>query len=137
MIGAALLIEKVRYVAATDPDRVYNSRGRIGEGCTYRPNDRNDCGCIVGEALILAGVPVEKLEELDAVLLGGLGDKQSVATGWGDEDCRRVLAGFVTEGALSAPWVMCVQSGQDNGNSWANAVGFADNMVAGKGWDLR
>lgn len=132
MIGRALLIERVRVVASADPDRVY--RGGPRGWCSYRPNGNNLCGCLIGEALADAGVPVEKLDELDnAPALAGVTGE---SVGWGDPTCRRILAGLVTSEALSSDWVTYVQSCQDDEYTWADAVREADDEAGRRGWAL-
>ncbi len=120
MIDESQLIEAVRYVKATEPDRIYHG-GRTG--CTYLPNARTDstCGCLIGEALVhRLGVPAELLERIDdAQSRGGLAY-------WGGPVVIEVLAGWLTPEALRSRWVQAVQQRQDNGATWAEAVEWAD-----------
>jgi hypothetical protein len=130
VIGLLLLIEKVRIVAATDPDLIYqNDEGR--RLCNYLPNANNRCGCIVGEALAEAGLPREKLAELDAAMLAPPG---LAGGGWGDAAALRILDGLVTHQALTSPWLAFVQEMQDDGEPWADAVRRADNQALVNGW---
>lgn len=131
MIGQPLLIEKVRIVAATDPDLIYqNDEGQ--RLCNYLPNARNRCGCIVGEALVEAGLPREKLAELDAAMVTA--DPWSPGVSWGDEAARQILDGLVSHQALTSPWIAYVQEMQDDGKPWAEAVRQADNQALVNGW---
>lgn len=131
MIGRVQLIEGIRVVAATEPSYIYH--GGAG-GCTYRPNRHNRCGCLVGEALAEAGVPLEKLIELDNAPFAHLPGTSPV--GWGDPECRRILHGLVTEAALASNWIIYVQSCQDDEYTWGDAVREADEQARSRGWAM-
>lgn len=132
MIGLSALIEKIRIVAATDPDTIYQTDGNRSR-CNYLPNGRNPCGCIIGEALLDAGVPEDKLAELDRAMLPD-DDGQLAAAGWGDDGALRILDGLLTHEALTSPWVMFVQEMQDQSVPWAQAVLRADYQAVLHGW---
>lgn len=130
MIGLPLLIEKVRIVAATDPDMIYQNNG-VWRRCNYLPNTNNTCGCIIGEGLAEAGLPREKLAELDAAMLAPAG---LPGVSWGDAAALRILDGLVSHQALTSPWIAFVQEMQDDGKPWAEAVRQADNQALVNGW---
>jgi len=130
-VTLAQLVEKIRIVAATEPDRVYVADPDVPE-CNYRPNKFNSCGCIVGEGLAEAGVPVSVLAELDAGSAEPLGDQTGV--GWGDPQCKQILARYVTSRALNSKWVRYVQSAQDAHLPWGDAVREADRQSAMHEW---
>ncbi len=119
MITEQQLIEAIRQVAATEPDRIYYTDWG-GPTCNYLPNRKNTCGCIVGEALSLLGIPREKLEALDA--LGAT----LPGSAWGSRATQSELAGLLTLEALESPWVCMVQQKQDAHYTWAHAVEYAD-----------
>lgn len=121
MITLKQLIEAIRQVAATEPDFVYSSGGDQ-RTCEYTPNDRNRCGCIVGEALVLLGVAPKRLHNLDM-----LGYVDNVT--WGAPRTVAELSDLVTAEALTSSWVRLVQEYQDNGSDWAGAVNRADERV--------
>lgn len=130
MIGLPMLIEKVRIVAATDPDLIYqNDEGR--RLCNYLPNANNRCGCIIGEGLVEAGLPREKLAELDAAMADPIGVS---GVSWGDAATLQILDGLVTHQALTSAWIAFVQEMQDDGKPWAEAVRQADNQALVSGW---
>lgn len=104
------LVSAVRALAAENPDKVYESPD---EGCYYI--HETDCGlvggCIVGQAAIKVGVPVEVLRGFDK-----RGDHAGVAHTF-------------TEFQLSASvlsWLTFVQESQDHGVPWGEAVAGAD-----------
>lgn len=117
------LIEAIRQVAAGEPDFVYDTADRTAS-CDYAPNALNRCGCIVGEALALLGVPRERLARLD-MMAAGNGQINS----WGTRPLAGVLADLVEPDALYSYWVILVQTAQDGGRSWAEAVAYADELV--------
>jgi hypothetical protein len=133
MISLSLLIEKIRIVAAAEPYTVYRTDG-MRSRCNYLPNGRNTCGCIIGEALLDAGVPKDKLDELDRAMLPGDDGPLWVATGWGDEGALRILQGLLTHEALTSAWVAFVQEMQDGNTPWAEAVRQADTQAVLNGW---
>lgn len=120
-IDEADLIGAIRYIVGTEPDRRYVN----GDGCTYRPNRRNDCGCGVGEALVYVGVDPQLLQEIDD------------ATGrkaWRCNNVREKLQDLLTEEALNSPWVAAFQDVQDDGRTWADAERLADKAAERHGW---
>jgi len=119
MITLNQLVEAIRQVAATEPDFIYDGDGN--DSCNYAPNASNRCGCIVGEALHLLGVPRERLRALD--LIG-----HETAIGWGCPQVARELGDLVEPAALDSDWVQCVQVEQDKGSAWADAVLTADQQ---------
>src|SRR5688500_4678844 len=123
MIDEAQLIEAIRYVAATEPDRIYAVADPHGHSlaCNYRPNQNNPCGCIVGEALAFLGVPAELLAELDLL------QQRTVPAAWRAPALASVLDDRLTTAALKSGWVALVQAGQDTGLRWADAVRAADD----------
>lgn len=119
MITLSRLVAAIRRLASRDPDFVYYT-GR--DGCAYAPSTHRPCGCIVGEALQMLGVPVEALADLDR-----LADR-FVDVRWGSSAVRKELADWVTEEALGSDWVVLVQRLQDSGmRTWSDAVRIADS----------
>ncbi len=121
MITLKQLIEAIRQVAATEPDFVYDNNDDQSS-CDYTPNARNRCGCIVGEALMLLGVSRERLRAVD--LLGW-----NTNVSWGMAVIIDELEDLVAPEALNSSWVRQVQSAQDDGHSWGDAVADADERV--------
>lgn len=126
MITLSRLIDVIRQIAATEPNFIYN-----GAVCSYTPNSRNRCGCIVGEALVLLGVPYEILTMLDADAA------RYIPTQWAATATKAVLAGLLTAEALDSEWVACVQRLQDSGQSWGDAIAHADLVGAANGWEIQ
>lgn len=121
MITLNQLVDAVRQVAATEPDYIYDN-GDDSSTCEYTPNDRNRCGCIVGEALRLLGVSRERLRALDL-----LGYTENVS--WGAPRAVDELSDLLTTEALTSSWVRLVQEYQDAGSDWSGAVNRADERV--------
>jgi hypothetical protein len=115
------LIDAIRQVAATEPDRVYKTDSSQS-ACSYLPNALNPCGCIVGEALALLGVPREVLSQADRLGMTALGSE------WGSPRLAEILEEYVTTEALESPWVCAVQEAQDLHEPWDAAVEGADAL---------
>lgn len=128
MITLSRLIDTIRQIAATEPDFVYNIGSDPDSVCAYAPNRLNRCGCLVGEALRVLGVPDRVLADLDALAAS------FTPTQWGSIAAREALAHLVEADALSSPWVAYVQNVQDGGYSWGEAVAQADLVGARNGW---
>ena len=104
-VNAIDLELRVRAIARTFPDKIYI---QAGEGCTYVPNRANPMGCIMGAALAPLG---ENLWDWD--YHGGI-----------TQDDEERIDG-------PTQWLSNVQYRQDQGDSWARAVAYADALRAG------
>lgn len=127
MITEAQLIERIRIVAATEPDFVYdNNRG----SCTYLPSGNVTCGCLVGEALLDLGIDRGLLQIVDDWA------EQGISVNWGSDPLVDLL-GKETQfehAALVSPWVKQAQIAQDGDQSWGEAIVTADRVAAENGW---
>lgn len=121
MITVTGLMRLVRHIAAGNPDYVYQ---RIeGAGCFYH-QDANGAGgahaCLVGRALIAAGIPVEDLE-------GQLGASETINnlifTQWEPS----YVAPCNDDEWSMLSWIDDVQHAQDRGMTWREAVKHADS----------
>lgn len=124
MITESQLIERIRIVAATEPDFVYQCAG----ACNYLPNQHNCCGCIVGEALIDLGVDRSLLQVLDDWA------PQGIAVSWGSNPVLSLFNGILEPKALVSPWVRRVQAAQDDYQTWGEAIRNADECADDLGW---
>ena len=111
------LIETVRAVAHEHPNFVYNSHEVPGKACFYRNEITGEPDCIIGRALDALGVLPEEMGLNNTVsvliLLGTLSD-----------------SGLVEEISQSQMnWLCRVQSYQDSGDTWGDAVRKADKWV--------
>lgn len=106
------LISAVRNIAEAAPDYVYEKVG--GHACKYVQNGAGSC--IVGQGALAAGVPLETVAEWDQAECG---------SGFGDV-CDRI---DIDCGSDAAQWLIEVQSHQDNGIPWGEAVAAADSNV--------
>lgn len=120
MIDEKHLIEAVRQVAATEPDMVYPA----GVVPRYTGRRWMCAPCLVGDALMLAGVPQAVVAKLDDPDL--MRDK---AVFWGSPAVVRILGGHLTEDAARSVWVRAAQREQDRSATWAEAVAAADELT--------
>lgn len=118
MINVTDLVNKVRALAAENPDLVYPSVGPTGR-CYYltsgRPNDVP--GCIMGQALIALDPelrPVLERADEDQDLIRGILDKT-------------LGSKVVQDNSLDVDWLALVQAKQDKAMSWGKAVAYADD----------
>ncbi|ORL77804.1 hypothetical protein A5N75_08210 [Prescottella equi] len=114
IVDERALVAAVRELAAEKPDFVYEAPGR-GE-CKYvhrTPEGHLVGGCIVGQAALKVGMPIEVLAELD------------------DSEEPQVEFSFrqFELGALALRWLHQVQFKQDLGERWGSAVLAADRVV--------
>lgn len=105
-INAIDLELRVRAIARTYPTKVYD-RETGDRGCWYTPDPINTMGCIIGAACAPLVVDLFNWDKL-----GGIGQ---------GHDSR-------IEG--NAQWLSNVQYRQDQGDSWAKAVAYADAVRA-------
>lgn len=117
IVDERALVAAVRELAARDEGFVYKQRdGAGGKKCLYvHRTDEGHLvgGCIVGQAALKVGVPIEKLREFDSYNEGAVGSA-------------------FTEFSISPEvlnWLTVVQQRQDNGNTWGSAVDTADRRV--------
>jgi hypothetical protein len=113
----AELEAKIREIAAEQPDYVYAKAGGLNS-CFYSKSDKgvgNGCRCIVGEALFRLGVNQQTLERFDG--------SEKMLTG-----AYRLLKKVFGFAEFSG-FVPRVQSLQDKGHRWGEAVRIADLNV--------
>lgn len=107
------VIEEIRVLAAESGGLLYES-GPEG-GCWYVRDGKPSC--IVGQALARLGVPLEFFEKYEGT--------NAEYGGWP----LRSLLEEVTGGRMTAEeyeWISVVQSRQDTGSTWGEAVAMAD-----------
>lgn len=119
--GKGSFVAAVRQLAADSPDFVYEP-----------PEDRRGCryvfggvpSCLIGQALVGVGVPIEQVADLDDYSTGDQPDT-AVAT-----VVPRLLAGLGvemdSEWAEIIGWANYVQVRQDRRDKWGRAVAKAD-----------
>lgn len=103
----------VRGIAAENPGHRYVPPAVNGDGdvqCVYLDPDTREGSCIIGHALLKLGVDADTLEQFDIGYLTALD-----LPVWGDERAR--------------VWADCVQSYQDTGTPWGEAVKAADESL--------
>lgn len=101
------IIEHVRALADEYPNMVYQADA--AGICSYRPNDSNPMGCIIGAALQWAGVRQADLVE------------------WEGKNADEVILGLgIKSGDDHLAWLHTVQILQDRGKTWSQAVASAD-----------
>ena len=112
------VISRVRALAIAAPDNVYLDAGR---GCYYT---RGDCengsvGCIFGQAL--APEYKERLAAID----------QHSACNIDDAITQLGIGADVSSAAIAdrIDWCNIIQQSQDSGETWRDAVAFADSNI--------
>ena len=113
------LIQKVRDIAAGNPDFIYSiPEEEGGDTCMYWHTGSNSPGCIMGHALTELGVDKNDIGEGDniiAVLEGILGKDHH-------------LVDLVNR--KQQEWLQKVQKEQDTGtHTWSEAVRFTDEYM--------
>ena len=112
------IVQAVREIAAEQPDFKYTDGDEVGS-CAYgAPANRvgNDLtqGCIIGRAFDRAGFEYHEIIELEIIeCLGYMGLDSS------------------TNPSDEARWLYRVQFQQDTGETWGDAVAYADRQ---EGW---
>lgn len=108
------LVKTVRMIAEKHPDRTYDRAGPH-ESCFYHPTPENPYGCVMGAALAELGIETTSPTFLPL---------EGKSIGW------------VLEQLLGEPqevpgryWLDRVQSQQDAGATWREAVAYADSFV--------
>lgn len=120
-ITASDVIREVRLLASERPGFNYLSQRPNPSntlGCSYigrAVGDRTGEGCIVGQALVKAGVDFEKLAEVE-IASGNLGVDGMLL--------RLKIESTSTE----RMWLRRVQRKQDLGDAWSTAVEYAEEM---------
>lgn len=110
------VVAQVRRLAAENPDFVYkkvfftNSEGNPDYRCQYVKEGKGDC--IIGQALVDVGVPVESLAEWDK----GIYAATAVVPRFVDVPYDDPAVG----------WLNAVQGYQDKGRTWQESVYEAD-----------
>jgi hypothetical protein len=101
----------VRALAAANPDFVYTDPDSEVGGCSYFPDEMNPQGCIIGAALREHGLISD--DPSDSEDIDGTG-------------AFVVLHSLLDFPEVSDSWFQLVQSNQDQGASWSEAVRLAD-----------
>jgi len=106
-VNVPALVAAVRAIAAEHPDFCYRHNGD-GTSCLYKPTPRNGrvTGCLIGEGLRRIGVSTAGLDKRALVGIKNL--------------LRRV--GLAAQFPEEASWLSDVQSNQDRGHTWGDAV---------------
>jgi hypothetical protein len=105
------VVDKVREIAAAQPDYVYNTSGDSTMACYYTLNfDLTPGGCIIGRALRGVGISRNTLESYE----GKAADE--------------VVPYVVETSDDDNEWLRNVQMHQDAGYSWGTAVRRADGV---------
>lgn len=121
MITIDELIDKVREIASEEPDFNYRAtNGLIGTCSYFGPIGGGEgSGCIVGRALIALDVDMSKVREWE--------DDPNIPTPIDELLYERVVdVVFKVDEHDKVLWVDRVQRCQDSGDSWGEAVKFAD-----------
>lgn len=107
------LVKAIRDLAAESPDFVYTRQevdpDSLSAPCNYWPDEKNPQGCIVGAAMRKIGHSLDGIEFRGVAAFTALED----------------LALFQPSTGL---WVNNVQSWQDKGLTWSEAVKKADEI---------
>lgn len=121
MITAAELEAEVRRLAAERPDFVYaRPSGTTWGSCVYA---HDGCGsCIMGQALINVGIPVEWFTESGTRNTWGIGELISLL-----HFEERIADDFDRR---ATDWFSDVQTQQDLSNKWSDAIARADEIRA-------
>lgn len=112
MINGIDLQLRVRAIARTFPDRIYDSGDT--DLCFYSPDEQNPMGCIIGAA-------ARSLDEDVSV--------------WDSSESSVGVSQLLSDGIIAADkptafWLIKVQDFQDGRDTWATAVRLADSAVA-------
>lgn len=121
-IDGYAIVERMRALAAADPDRVYGRMGGDADGCSnVDSSDQPGRGCIVGEALMGLGVSREIMTAMEVCAYG------EYPPGVGGTDSTSILTwlGISVPDGVDA-WIRHAQSEQDNGSRWARAIETTD-----------
>lgn len=102
------LTKAVQKIANEHPDFTYRSNTSV---CSYRPDDRNLKGCLIGAALTQIGVDINAMPWAENPTI---------------EEALKQLE-FPT--SLHTRWLAYVQESQDTGYSWKLAVQIADKQI--------
>ena len=102
----------VRALAEEQPDFVYTV---VGNDCKYEPDADNPNGCIVGAAMRNFGKSVDG----------------RAYNGYAAQDAVRKSLGMdlIEAPTIHARWINWVQTRQDTGRSWSEAVKQADREI--------
>lgn len=116
------LVAEVRKVASAEPDFRYRDNKTMGMYCSYfgrAVGDLTGSPCIIGKAMANLEVDTSKLLRMEST-----GANTSV-----DDIFLEELVGILVDEAEDFPltvWLGHVQSYQDSGTSWSEAVRKAD-----------
>lgn len=124
MITIDDLIGKIREIASEEPDFKYRTSNDLTASCSYFGpiGGGEGSGCIVGRALIALDVDMSKVRECEddpntPTSIDELLYERVVDVAFKEDECDKVL------------WVDRVQSRQDSGDTWDEAVNFADKVA--------
>lgn len=110
------VIREIRRIASEQPEHVYRPPVACRIGCSYVDSaNAPGTGCIVGQAVIALGLPVERLAEWE---------------NGHDETSSTIMLPAMDIGGSRAElrWIRRVQSEQDQGKAWGEAVAIADQV---------
>ena len=120
MVTIADLVSAVREVAEAEPEFVYNSGGGL---CSYF-GGADGSACIVGRAMSNLGVDMDRLRDLEQV-----GEGPTIYEAITDGYVDVLYSEDVKEDLEHITWLGYVQSDQDGGMPWRDAVRRADIEV--------
>lgn len=116
-ISDQLFVNAVHELVAENPEFVYQRQPRPANrellGCLYI-NDAGEGSCLVGQALVRAGVPAAEIRPYDEAV-------------WLVSACA-VLPNFGVS-AAAAEWAEVVQEAQDSGDQWGAALKSAEDEL--------
>lgn len=119
-IDEAAFVAEVRRLAAENPDFVYSAPEDLnptsGPTCLYvHRTEAGELvgGCLIGQAFINIGLPVDEVAKFDTLTYGG---------------ATEVLGVFNVSKRVRA-WAGTAQQCQDLGDCWAEAVARADREI--------
>ena len=119
------VIAEVHKLAAAHPNFTY--RPIKGDSCSYLPDRINPHGCIIGAALTALGCPREALLEHEGSGVGVMLPATVLSRSWASANgCPPQVAIIGT--AHESKWLQYVQSGQDSGMSWREAIQSANEL---------
>lgn len=118
MITGKKVVKRVREIAKENPDFIYTDQGANDSECSYLGRSMSEPnvgqGCIVGQALLDLGVTREEMVE--AEIEGVPGYEVLEYLGIESKFKHNIFLDYV-------------QESQDDGETWKEAVEYADNEV--------
>lgn len=128
-ITVAELADAVRQAALCNPDKIYERPGTTGCKYTHEIDDKMVPGCIVGQGVFdLTGKVVD--QGRFGVAVDGSAWKLALGATSGEKDLYGeaiTLQDPLTKYLVT--WLRSVQSQQDDGETWGDAVAYADKFT--------